>query len=72
MAALTSRTYVCDATFHTSRYVDMTAGIAVNALGHSDPRWLATLTEQAGKLSHTSNLYHTKAQVGGGGGGGAQ
>lgn len=44
-------------------YVDMTAGIAVNALGHSDPRWLATLTEQAGKLSHTSNLYHTKAQV---------
>ncbi|GAX77612.1 hypothetical protein CEUSTIGMA_g5056.t1 [Chlamydomonas eustigma] len=44
-------------------YVDMTAGIAVNALGHSDKRWLATLVEQAGKLSHTSNLYHTTAQV---------
>jgi acetylornithine aminotransferase len=44
-------------------YVDMAAGIAVNALGHSDERWLAALTEQAGKLSHTSNLYHTVAQV---------
>ncbi len=44
-------------------YVDFAAGIAVNALGHSDPRWLASLTEQAGKLSHTSNLYHTTPQV---------
>eukprot|EP00197_Chlamydomonas_leiostraca_P006408 CAMPEP_0202867010 /NCGR_PEP_ID=MMETSP1391-20130828/8478_1 /ASSEMBLY_ACC=CAM_ASM_000867 /TAXON_ID=1034604 /ORGANISM="Chlamydomonas leiostraca, Strain SAG 11-49" /LENGTH=459 /DNA_ID=CAMNT_0049547005 /DNA_START=140 /DNA_END=1519 /DNA_ORIENTATION=- len=44
-------------------YVDMAAGIAVNALGHSDPRWLAALTEQAGALAHTSNLYHTLPQV---------
>lgn len=44
-------------------YIDMAAGIAVNALGHSDKRWLATLTEQAAKLSHTSNLYHSQAQV---------
>lgn len=44
-------------------YIDMAAGIAVNALGHSDKRWQATLTEQAAKLAHTSNLYHSKAQV---------
>jgi acetylornithine/succinyldiaminopimelate/putrescine aminotransferase len=41
----------------------MTAGIAVNALGHSDPRWLAALTDQAAKLSHTSNLFHSVPQV---------
>ena len=41
----------------------MAAGIAVNALGHSDKRWFETLTEQASKLAHTSNLYHTKPQV---------
>lgn len=44
-------------------YIDMAAGIAVNALGHSDARWYKALVEQAGKLSHTSNLYHTEAQV---------
>lgn len=44
-------------------YLDFTAGIAVNALGHSDPRWLATLREQAGNLAHVSNLYHTVPQV---------
>lgn len=44
-------------------YLDMAAGIAVNALGHTDPRWLAALQEQAGLLAHTSNLYHTAPQV---------
>jgi len=47
-------------------YLDFAAGIAVNALGHSDPRWVAAVTEQAAKLMHTSNLYHTAEQVGGG------
>ncbi len=40
-------------------YLDCAAGIAVNALGHADPELVATLTEQAGKLWHVSNLYHT-------------
>lgn len=44
-------------------YIDMAAGIAVNALGHSDSRWFAALVEQAEKLAHTSNLYHTAPQV---------
>ncbi len=39
------------------RYLDFAAGIAVNSLGHSHPGLVAALTEQAGKLWHTSNLY---------------
>ncbi|KAF6254644.1 acetylornithine aminotransferase [Scenedesmus sp. NREL 46B-D3] len=44
-------------------YLDMAAGIAVNALGHSDPRWCAALAAQAQQLTHTSNLFHTAPQV---------
>jgi len=40
-------------------YLDFAAGIAVNALGHSDPRWAAAVTTQAHALCHVSNLYHT-------------
>jgi len=39
------------------RYLDFTAGIAVNALGHAHPYMVEKLTEQAKKLWHTSNLY---------------
>jgi acetylornithine/N-succinyldiaminopimelate aminotransferase len=38
-------------------YVDFGAGIAVNALGHAAPELVAALTEQAGKLWHTSNVF---------------
>ncbi len=44
-------------------YLDFMAGIAVNALGHSDPGIVAAITAQAGKLIHTSNLYYTAPQV---------
>ncbi|MEM6666762.1 MAG: aminotransferase class III-fold pyridoxal phosphate-dependent enzyme, partial [Pseudomonadota bacterium] len=44
------------------RYLDFTAGIAVNALGHANPRLVAALTEQAGKLWHTSNLVRIPGQ----------
>jgi len=40
-------------------YLDCVAGIAVNALGHADPELQRVLAEQAGKLWHVSNLYHT-------------
>lgn len=43
-------------------YIDCVAGIAVNALGYGDPDLLAALHEQAGKLWHVSNLYHTEPQ----------
>jgi len=38
-------------------YVDFGAGIAVNALGHAHPALVDALTEQAGKLWHTSNVF---------------
>ena len=41
-------------------YVDLSAGIAVCSLGHSDPDLLAALTEQAGKLWHTSNVFYSE------------
>jgi acetylornithine/N-succinyldiaminopimelate aminotransferase len=44
------------------RYLDFGAGIAVNAFGHANPRLVAALTEQAGKLWHTSNLYRVPGQ----------
>ncbi len=44
------------------RFLDLGAGIAVNALGHAHPDLVAALTEQAGKLWHTSNLYQIPAQ----------
>ena len=40
-----------------SRYLDLGSGIAVNALGHANPDLVATLTEQAAKLWHVSNVY---------------
>jgi acetylornithine/N-succinyldiaminopimelate aminotransferase len=45
-----------------SRYLDLGAGIAVNALGHAHPALVEALTEQAGKLWHTSNLYRIPKQ----------
>ena len=44
------------------RYLDLGAGIAVNALGHANPDLVAALTEQAGKLWHVSNLYRIPQQ----------
>ncbi len=45
------------------QYLDFSSGIAVTALGHSDPEWVAAVSDQAGKLVHVSNLYHTEPQV---------
>nr|WP_042198620.1 acetylornithine transaminase [Kibdelosporangium sp. MJ126-NF4]CEL23452.1 Acetylornithine aminotransferase [Kibdelosporangium sp. MJ126-NF4]CTQ96833.1 Acetylornithine aminotransferase (EC 2.6.1.11) [Kibdelosporangium sp. MJ126-NF4] len=39
-----------------NRYLDLVGGIAVNALGHAHPAIVAAVTEQIGKLGHTSNL----------------
>jgi acetylornithine/N-succinyldiaminopimelate aminotransferase len=39
------------------RYLDFASGIAVTALGHCHPHLVKTLSEQAGKLWHVSNLY---------------
>lgn len=64
------------------KYLDFSAGIAVNALGHADSKFVdvslskilihgrtiytyfstynQAMAEQAGKLSHTSNVYHNE------------
>lgn len=46
-------------------YIDLGTGIAVNIFGVADPIWQAAVTEQLGKLPHTSNLYYSEpcAQV---------
>lgn len=41
------------------RYLDFVAGIAVNALGYGDAALTRIVAEQAAKLIHVSNLYHT-------------
>ncbi|CAL5440248.1 unnamed protein product [Camellia sinensis] len=44
-------------------YLDMTSGIAVNALGHGDPDWVRAVTDQANVLTHVSNVYYSIPQV---------
>lgn len=44
------------------RFLDLGSGIAVAALGHSNPVVLDALTEQAQKLWHVSNLYEIPQQ----------
>jgi acetylornithine/N-succinyldiaminopimelate aminotransferase len=46
-----------------SRYLDFASGVAVTALGHAHPHLVAALTEQAGKLWHTSNLFQIPGQT---------
>jgi len=48
--------YVYDA--GGKRYLDLIAGIGVNALGHAHPRIVKIIREQAALLIHCSNLYY--------------
>jgi predicted acetylornithine/succinylornithine family transaminase len=42
------------------RFLDFCAGIAVNGLGYGDRAVVKAIREQAGKLMHISNLYHSE------------
>jgi acetylornithine/N-succinyldiaminopimelate aminotransferase len=53
--------YVYDA--DGKKYLDCAAGIAVNALGYSDPELVAAIQDAADGLLHTSNLFYTESQV---------
>ncbi|KAL8497202.1 hypothetical protein ACS0TY_020765 [Phlomoides rotata] len=44
-------------------YLDLTSGIAVNALGHGDSDWVRSVTQQADVLAHVSNVYYSIPQV---------
>src|SRR5580693_10647689 len=40
-----------------NRYLDLMAGLGVNALGHAHPRMVAAMTDQAAKIVHLSPQY---------------
>src|SRR5579863_2700674 len=44
------------------RYLDLIAGIGVNALGHAHPRLMKVIREQAARMIHSSNLYYHEFQ----------
>src|SRR5437762_13490231 len=43
-------------------YLDFAGGIACVPIGHAHPRWVATVREQVGTLTHVSNLFATVPQ----------
>lgn len=45
------------------RYLDLYAGIAVNALGHAHPRIVSALEEQARRLCHMSNYFYSQPNI---------
>jgi acetylornithine/N-succinyldiaminopimelate aminotransferase len=53
--------YVWDA--DGKRYLDLLAGIAVNALGHAHPTLTAAISAQLGTLGHVSNFFGTPTQI---------
>jgi len=53
--------YVWDA--DGNRYLDLLAGIAVNALGHGHPAVVGAVCTQAASLIHVSNFFATPPQI---------
>jgi acetylornithine/N-succinyldiaminopimelate aminotransferase len=45
------------------RYLDLCAGVAVNALGHAHPRLTRAIAEQASRLMHVSNYFYSEQNV---------
>ena len=43
-----------------NRYLDFFCGLAVTSLGHSHPRVVRAIQEQAAKLTHVSNVFHSE------------
>lgn len=44
-------------------YIDFTAGIGVNSLGHGHSKLVKAIAEQAGKLIHVSNYFQTEVSM---------
>jgi acetylornithine/N-succinyldiaminopimelate aminotransferase len=53
--------YVWDA--DGKRYLDLLAGIAVNALGHGHPAVVEAICKQAASMIHVSNFFATPPQI---------
>lgn len=45
------------------RYLDLIGGIAVSALGHAHPAIVSAVSDQVGKVAHTSNLFLHEPEV---------
>ena len=43
-----------------NEYIDMFAGIAVNAFGHNNPKLVKAIQDQAEKLIHISSIYYNE------------
>jgi acetylornithine/N-succinyldiaminopimelate aminotransferase len=43
-----------------NEYLDFLAGISVTSVGHCHPQVVAAVREQAGRLTHTTNLFYTE------------
>ncbi len=43
-----------------NRYLDFFCGLAVTNLGHGNPRVVRAIKDQAEKLTHVSNVFHTE------------
>ena len=46
-----------------NRYLDLLAGLAVNALGHAHPQVLGAISAQLSTLGHVSNFFATPTQI---------
>jgi predicted acetylornithine/succinylornithine family transaminase len=46
-----------------NEYLDFLAGISVCSVGHCNPEVVEAVSEQAGRLMHTSNLFYTEPMV---------
>jgi acetylornithine/N-succinyldiaminopimelate aminotransferase len=44
-------------------YIDCFAGLAVLNIGHSHPKVVKAICDQAGRIMHTTNLYQVPPQV---------
>ena len=46
-----------------NEYLDLVAGIAVNALGYAHPDWVEAVQAQVARFAHVSNLYYVEEQA---------
>ena len=45
------------------KLIDFSSGIGVTSVGHSHPKWVRAVADQAAELAHTSNLYYTQPMI---------
>jgi predicted acetylornithine/succinylornithine family transaminase len=46
-----------------NEYLDFLGGISVVQIGHSHPRWVDAVSDQAARLAHVGNLFYTEPSM---------